>query len=134
MHQHEKIVGALAIVDVRIGLVEDDEVGDVEQALVDMGMQIEFEADADVGSDLLTHAGDEVGLAVVVAGGNHGAMEEHQHCIDRAGSRQVGEDAVTHGFVGRLHSGAGGFGEGVKAFDNLPVQRLGVLEPALCRY
>src|SRR5688572_5116024 len=40
LHQLEKIVGALAVVDMRIGLVEDDEVGGLDEPLIDVGMQV----------------------------------------------------------------------------------------------
>ena len=44
----EEIVGALGVVDMRIGLVEDDDVGGVDQRLVDVGVEVELEADLHV--------------------------------------------------------------------------------------
>ena len=80
----------------RIGLVEHDDIADLEQVLVDMRMEIELEPDPRPLPDNRTQPRHEVSFAIIVTIRHHRTMEEHQHRIERPGPPGIIEDAVAH--------------------------------------
>ena len=62
-------------------------------------MQVELGADRHLRPDDGADAGEQVAFGVVVALGDHGAVQVDQHGIDRQRLPQVVQDLVAEGFV-----------------------------------
>ena len=72
------LVGALAHVDMRIGLVRNDNIGEFAHERRHVRMQIECDRNGDVVADCLAQAREQLALAVLAKFGDHGAVQTEQ--------------------------------------------------------
>ena len=110
LHQSEQVLRAFDVIDVGVGLVDDDDVTGVEDRSIDMGMEIQFHADPHLRSHQVTNSCNEIAFAVIVTLGDHGAMERQQNGVDGTRSPQIVKDAIPHEFIGRTGCNPCGLG------------------------
>ncbi len=113
----EHILGALDHVGVRVFLVADDDVGGAHALQRHVAVRIELDADHAVLADDGACPLDDVALHVVVAVGDHGAVQSEQHAVDRQGGLQLAQDLVAHELVVGPVGGAGRAGGEAAALD-----------------
>ena len=77
----DQFEGALLDVGVRIFLVADQQVGLLQHGRAQMVVRIKFGADHHIGTYDLAHARQDVAFAVVIAVGDHGAVQPEQHHV-----------------------------------------------------
>ena len=82
-----------------IFLVADDDVGGGDALQGEMAVRIELDADHAALADDGAGALDDVALHVVVAVGDHGAVQAEQHAVDRHGGPQLSQNLVAHELV-----------------------------------
>jgi hypothetical protein len=123
-----ELLGALAEVDVRVVLEAHERGGVGDHGVAEVAVRVELGADGRGGADDRAHAGEQVALAVVVAVGDHRAVEAEQDHVDGHGAGEVGEQLVAQGLVGGAHGRAGGLGERGEALEQLVAAR--AREPA----
>ena len=114
----EELLGALVGVGVRVLLVEHQEVARRQHLPGEMAVRVELGADHDGRADQGADAREQVALAVVVAVGDHRAMQRQQHDLDRECRPQLVEQPVAERLPGVARGRAGRRGEGGEALDH----------------
>ena len=92
--QAPDLLEAFENVRMRIFLVRDDHVRIRAHLLGEMTVQVEFDADRDVGPDDRPDALDDVALAIGVAVGNHRAVQRQHDGVHRQRGAQILEQFV----------------------------------------
>ena len=116
----EQIGGAICDIGVRVLLIEDNGIGRVDHRLGHIAVKVELDADLDIRPDNPAYALDDVGLAVVVAVGHHGAVQAKQDDVDGQCLLQTFEEFISEAFVSGAGCYASGLCPGVKAEDIFP--------------
>ena len=116
----DQLERALEDVGVRIFLVGDQQVGALDHRRREVVVRIELGADDDLRADDGAHALQQVAFAIVVAVGDHRAVQAEQHHVDRQRRAQVGEQLVAQRFLGGARRRAARLGAGDHALDELP--------------
>ena len=111
-HQGEEVFGAVDDVGVGEFLVEDGDVGQADALEGEVAVRVELDADDAGGAYDVAHALDDVAFDVVIAVGDHGAVQAQEHAVEREGLAELAENFVAHGFVVGAIGGAGGRGGG----------------------
>ncbi|MNV75031.1 hypothetical protein D3C71_1682930 [compost metagenome] len=65
-----------------------------------MGMRIQFGAHGHIRADQLAHAAQDVAFAIVIAIGDHGAVQAQQHHVHRQRGAQIRQQFIAQGLVG----------------------------------
>ncbi len=120
----DQLERALEHVGVRIFLVGDQQVGALDHRRREVAVRIELGTDHDVGPDDGAHPLQQVALAVVVAVGDHRAVQAEQHHVDRQRRPQVGEQLLAQRLVARARRRAARLRAGHQALDQVPAQCL----------
>ena len=104
----------LDVIDVRLRVVEDHRVGQVDHALRDVGVAVDRRHDRQVRADQLADRGIQAAGAVVVRLGDHRSVRDQQQAVEGAGvadgAQQLGLQVAVGGIVQRP-SGGGREGE-----------------------
>ncbi len=103
----------LALIDVRIGLVDDQRRGIAHQFFVDVAMIVVGHDDGEVRTDQFTHTAHGFGIGLGVVFGHHRPVQRQQQTIAGLfGSPQRVEKFAYQGFIGlaRQRPGRGGVG------------------------
>ena len=87
-------------------------------------MRVELGADHDVAADDGAHPLQQVALAVVVAVGDHRAVQAEQHHVDRQRRAQIGKQLLAQRLVASACRRAARLSAGNQAFDQVPARRL----------
>ncbi len=95
----EQIEQALVRIGVRVVLVADQHVGRFEHRWRDVTVKIELGADRNVRADARANARQDVAFAVVVAVGDHRAVQEQHHRVERHRRFEIVEQFVAKRFV-----------------------------------
>ncbi len=79
-----RLFAALGHIDVRVGVVADQHVGELHHPRRDVGMKVESRDHRHIRTDDLSHGLQDVAVSVVVDLGDHGAMQGEEDAIERA--------------------------------------------------
>ena len=120
VHQFQR---TLQDVGVRILLEGHQHVGLFDHRCAQVVVRVEFGADHHLRPDDGAHALQQVALAVVVAVGDHRAVQAEQHHVHRQRGAQVGQQLVAQRLVGGARGGAAGLRGGDHAFQQRPARR-----------
>jgi len=104
-----RLLAALEHVDVRVGLITDDDVGRLGHAPGDVRVQVQRDDHRRVGTNRLAHAREQFAVGIVALRGGHGPVIGDVDRIDGRGRLEprgdrlhgVGEEGVVNG-AGRL--------------------------------
>ena len=83
--EREKITCTIRHIGMRIFLIENHKLSDRQQPIIQMAMQIEFNANHAIRPDDGAHVLHQIGLAIIIAISHHGAMQIEQYYIQPAG-------------------------------------------------
>ena len=115
-----EVLGAIDEIRMREFLEIDEEIHRREALFRQMAVGIELDADQNIRPDDLTDAREEITLGVLVAIGDHGAVQAKHNTVHRQGGAQLVEDFVAQILVGPAVHQAGRIGPGSGALDQLP--------------
>ena len=118
--QVDQLERALQHVGVRILLVGDQQVGALDHRRREVAVRVELGADDDAGADDGAHLLQQVALAVVVAVGDHRAVQAEQDHVDRQRGAQVGEQLLAQRLVAGARRRAARLRAGRQALDDVP--------------
>jgi len=125
--QVDQVERAFQDVGVRVFLETDQEVGALYHRVRQVAVRIEFGADHGVRADDLPRAAQQVAFAVVVAVGDHRAMQAEERDIHLARAAQVVQQLIAQRLVGVAGGDAGRRRACGQAFDQRPVLARGAL-------
>ena len=87
-----------------------------------MAVWIEFGTHRHVGADQGAHVLQQISFAVVIAIGDHSAVQAKQHHVHGQGCLQVGQQLVPQPLVGVARGDAAGLRGGDHALDQCPAR------------
>ena len=118
MHDLGALPAPLLLVDLRVGLVADEHVAELDHGRRDVGVDVELGDDRRPAHHL-AHGGEDMPLAVVDALGHHGAVEVEEDAVHRPGRLQASEHVAEDLVEDVAGDGRAGHGRGVDGGDQL---------------
>ena len=116
----EEIGGAICDIGMRVLLVEYNGIGRIDHRLGHIAVKVELDADCRIWPYYPAYTLDDVGLAVVIAVGHHGAVQAKQDDVYGQCLLQTIEEFISKAFIGDAGCYACGLCPGVKAEDIFP--------------
>jgi hypothetical protein len=78
-----RLLGALGHIDVRIGVVADQHVSELDHPRRDVGVQVEGRDHRHIGTDDPAHGLQDVPVSIVIDLGDHGAVQGEEDPVER---------------------------------------------------
>gem|GEM_PF-3753496 len=118
--QSDEFARPLHHIGVRIFLHRYQDVGVVHHRRCQVHVRVELGTHDHLGPHHGAHPRQHVAFAIVVAVGDHRAVQAEQHHVHRKGAAQVGQQLLAQPFIGFPGDGAAGLGAGDHALDQGP--------------
>ena len=128
----KQVFGPLGHIDMGVFLEADQEGGLFHHQVGQKTMRVQKPADHRIGRGG-AQVGHQVALAIVIAVGDHRAVQSQQDDVGPARGPEVVDDLVAKAFVDRFHGQSGGLGMGRQGFNHVPAQTLGIVAPDMQR-
>ncbi|MNT02437.1 hypothetical protein D3C72_1369340 [compost metagenome] len=125
--QVDEFACALVHINVGILLEQHQHRGLLHHQWRQVRMRVQFCAHGHIGADQLAHAAQDVAFAIVIAIGDHGAVQAQQHHVHRQRGAQVRQQFITQGFVGGARGDAARLRRRDQPFHHRPAVFLGTL-------
>ena len=123
-----QVLGAIDEVGMREFLEVDEEIRGCKALRRQVAVRVELGANEHIRSDDIAHAGEEIALGILVAVGDHGAVQTKHDSIDRKCCAQLVEDLVAQALIGQAIDEAGRVCPGGRSLDQFETPLRG--EPA----